>query len=273
MTEKGWPDTPGATFDGDGVNFAVYSGGADGMELCLFDDDHRQVRTVSLNNQSDGTSHGYEPGCKPGQRYGYRAHGAYAPQQGLRFNPHKLLIDPFARDLAGEFRWSPEVFDFSGERNDRRINTSDSAAFVPKSVVCGGTGPALNARPAVPWSQTVIYEANVRGYTMRHPDIADSDRGRFRGLSNGAILSHLKALGISSIELMPVQEFIDEEFLVRHGLRNYWGYNTINFFVPAGRLCSADRRAEFRASARAPWSARARSGRRLFTTVSRIRSW
>jgi glycogen operon protein len=246
MIEKGWPDTPGATFDGDGVNFAVYSGGAEGMELCLFDDDHRQVRTVQLTNQSDGTWHGYLPGCKPGQRYGYRAHGPYSPQQGLRFNPHKLLIDPFARDLAGEFRWSPEVFDFAGEQNDRRINTSDSAAFIPKSVVCGGSGPALHTKPVVPWSQTVIYEANVRGYTMRHPDIADSDRGRFRGLSNGAILSHLKALGITSIELMPVQEFVDEEFLFLHGLRNYWGYNSINFFVPAGRLCSSDRRAEFR---------------------------
>ncbi|MEQ9560999.1 MAG: alpha-amylase family glycosyl hydrolase, partial [Woeseiaceae bacterium] len=246
MMGTGSPDSPGATFDGDGVNFSVYSGSADRMELCLFDESDRQVRTVELDRQPDGTWHVRLPGCKPGQRYGYRAHGTYAPHEGLRFNPHKLLIDPYARDLAGEFRWSPAVFDFTGDDSDRRINTADSAAFVPKSVVCDALTTSLHARPVVPWSQTVIYEANVRGYTMRHPGIPEPERGKFRGMSNGAILSHLKALGITSIELMPVQDYIDEEFLVRRGLRNYWGYNTVNFFVPAGRLCSGDRRAEFR---------------------------
>jgi glycogen operon protein len=168
----------------------------------------------------------------------------------LRFNPHKLLIDPYARDLAGDFRWSPEIFDHDKPGSELRMNVADSAAFVPKCVVTDTLNESMREKPAIPWSKTVIYEANVRGYTMRNADVPDADRGKFRGMHNGAILAHLKSLGITTIELMPVQEMIDEVFLARRGLRNYWGYNTISFFVPAGRLSGtdrgSDRRGEFR---------------------------
>ncbi len=236
----------GATFDGEGVNFAVYSGGAERVDLCLFDARLRAGPVHSLPACEDGVWHGYLPGCRPGQAYGYRVHGRYAPEQGLRFNAAKLLIDPYARALAGRFRWSPAVHDYDPGQPGFRVGVADSAPDVPKSVVSGPIEAAASVRPAVPWSETIIYEANVRGFTMRHPDLPDAERGRFAGLKNGAVLAYLRSLGITAIELMPVHAQIDERFLAQRGLRNLWGYNSINYFTPAARLARGDATREFR---------------------------
>ncbi|MDH4047697.1 MAG: glycogen debranching protein GlgX [Gammaproteobacteria bacterium] len=244
MIETGRPEPLGASFDGDGVNFALFSDAANAVELCLFDANDHERRGQFLEDRGDGTWCGYVPGCLPGQRYGYRVHGQYDVEQGLRCNPHKLLIDPYARELRGRFRWSPELFDFVSDVDDWRINEQDSAGSVPRCVVSEPASP-LSKGPAIPWADTIIYELNVRGFTMLHPDVPQADRGKFSGMSNGKVLSYLKALGITAVEIMPVQAFIDETFLARRGLRNFWGYNTLNFFVPAGRYAKVDPRAEF----------------------------
>jgi len=182
-----------------------------------------------------------------GQRYGYRVHGPYLPERGYRMNPAKLLIDPYARRLDGPFTWHDAVFDYRrGEDGEGLvINTADSAAFVPKSVVCGRTPPAARHGPGIPWADTVFYEANVRGYTMRHPAVDDASRGTFDGMRNADVLAYVKALGVTSIELLPVQAFIDEHHLAKRELRNYWGYNTIAFFAPVSRYAREDPVTEF----------------------------
>jgi isoamylase len=248
MIRAGDPGRLGALWDGAGVNFALFSERGEAVELCLFDEACREVRRLRLPGRDGGVWHGYLPGCGPGQRYGYRVHGPWEPVQGLRFNHHKLLLDPYARALEGSFAWSPAVFDFEPveDGSGLRLDTRDSAACVPKCVVAADrTAPARHG-PGIPWTEVVIYEANVRGFTMRHPEVPKSERGRFRGMHNGAVLEYLKALGITSIELMPVHAFIDEAFLHRRGLRNYWGYNAINFFAPAARLATTDPTTEFR---------------------------
>ncbi|MDH4109225.1 MAG: glycogen debranching protein GlgX [Gammaproteobacteria bacterium] len=245
MILPGRPAPLGADFDGEGVNFAVYASRAERVDLCLFDASGRESARHRLQAGNDGSWHGYLAGCGTGQRYGYRVFGDWDPARGLRHNPAKLLVDPWARALSGEFRWSPAVFDFEAGDQGWRINKSDSAAFVPRSVVASARAPARRG-PRIPWPETIVYEANVRGYTMRHPELRDSERGRFRGMSNGRILAYLKALGVTTVELMPVAEFIDEAFLVTRGLRNYWGYNTISFFAPAGRYAGDDAVGEFR---------------------------
>jgi len=238
----------GATCDVDGVNFALYAGAAEAVELCLFDENRNQVATHFLPDKRDGIWSGYLPGCQAGQRYGYRVHGAWSPEQGLRHNPAKLLIDPWTRRLDGRFSWAPAVFDYQRPAGNGEwlANAADSAPFVPLSVVDPPEGRHVFQRPAVPWPDMILYEANVRGYTMRHPDVPAADRGRLRGLSNGRVLTYLKALGITSLELMPVFAMIDEDFLAKRGLRNLWGYNSIQFFVPDARLAQNDGLAEFR---------------------------
>ncbi len=223
--QRGRSDALGATPDRDGVHFALYSSVAERVELCLFDDAGSQLRCVDLPDCTDGVWHGFEPGIGPGQRYGYRVHGPYAPASGRRCNPSKLLIDPYATSLTGEFRWNPAVF---GD------NALDSAACVPKSVVANVKAP-LGRGPSVPWADTIFYELNLRGYTMRHPAVDEASRGTFTGLTNRAVLDYLRSLGVTSIELMPVHAFIDEHHLAELGLRNLWGYNTINFFAPMPR--------------------------------------
>ena len=250
MIQSGRADRLGSHWDGQGVNFALYSSAAEAVELCLFDADLQQTSCYRLPDQHDGIWHGYLPACEPGQRYGYRVHGPWLPAEGLRFNPSKLLIDPYARALDGVFEWSGAVLDYDlstlNGAGPLQPNLTDSASSVPKSVVTGEI-PALKAmQPRIPWSETVIYEANVRGYTMSHPDIPDIDRGKFRGMSNGRILEYLKALGITSLELMPVHTFIDEAFLVGRGMKNFWGYNSINFFTPGARYANKDANLEFR---------------------------
>jgi glycogen operon protein len=246
MIEKGNPAKPGCHCDEGGVGFALYSGSAEAVELSLFDEHRRQVESHFLPGEHDGMWHGYLPGCKEGQRYGFRVHGPWDPEKGLRHNPAKLLIDPYARRLDGTFQRNPLVCDFDTEREEWRKNEVDSAPFMPLGVVEDTSRETRVNRPGVPWSDTVIYEANVRGFTMRHPGIPDSERGRFRGLSNRRILEYLKALGITSLELMPVHSYIDERHLVELGLRNLWGYNSIQFFTPEARFADQDGIAEFR---------------------------
>ena len=247
MLENGHHDALGATVHADGVNFALWSGSAEAVELCLFDEQGRQVHCLPLPGHHSGVWFGFLPGGRPGQRYGYRVHGAWDPGKGLRHNPAKLLLDPYARRLDGGFHWHPSLLDsrpasLGGWRRDE----TDSAPCMPRCVVDPEPARKPVVRPAVPWSSAVIYEANVRGYTMRHPDLPEADRGRFRGMSNGRILEYLKALGITSLELMPVHAMLDEPFLVEKGLRNFWGYNSIQFFAPQERLGGSDPVAEFR---------------------------
>jgi len=250
MIHGGRPDYLGSYWDGQGVSFALYAPAAEAVEVCLFDADKRQVQCHHLPDQSDGVWHGYLPGCEPGQRYGYRVHGPWLPSEGLRFNPSKLLIDPYARELDGVFQWSGAVFDYDlstlNGAGPLRPNRTDSASVIPKSVVTGELAALKIVRPRIPWSETIIYETNLRGYTMTHPDIPDIERGKFRGMSNGKILEYLKALGISSLELMPIHTFIDEGFLVGRRLKNFWGYNSINFFAPCCRCANQDATGEFR---------------------------
>lgn len=236
MIRPGFQDRLGATPDVDGVNFALFSEHAEAVELCLFDAVGNETDRFELPDRRDGVWSGYLPGCKPGQHYGYRVHGRYDPSRGFRFNPHKLLLDPYAKALAGAFQWREEVYGFEpgGPDDGATISTTDSAPFVPKGVVIGEQlKPKRGIR--VPWKETTLYEAHVRGYTMRHPDVPPADRGRFRGMSHRSVLSYLKALGISTIELLPIHAFLNEKFLFDMGLRNYWGYNTISFFAPEPR--------------------------------------
>ena len=250
MIQVGSPECLGSHRDGEGVNFALYSSAAEAVELCLFDSSGRETQRYRLPGNCDGTWHGYLPGCKPGQRYGYRVHGPWSPAQGLRFNASKLLIDPYARALDGVFRWSGAVFDYDlstlNGAGPLQPNLTDSASSVPKCVVTGATSGIRPSAPGIPWARTVIYEANVRGYTMRHPDIPEHERGKFCGLSNARILDYLKALGITSLELMPVHAYIDEAFLEGRGRKNFWGYNSFNFFTPEGRFANDDAVGEFR---------------------------
>ncbi len=237
MLETGSPTPLGNTADANGTNFAVFSSVAEGLELCLFDANGNATQFHQLSKGADDIWHGYLPDCRPGQLYGYRVHGPFEPDNGLRCNPAKLLLDPYAREIAGEFLWNDAVYD---------SNDKDSAAFVPKGVVTPDSQATRFNRPQVPWSETIFYEANVRGYTMRHPAIEESDRGTFNGMRNKDVIAHLKALGVTALELMPVHAFIDEKHLVDKGLRNFWGYNTISFFAPSLRYARADPITEFR---------------------------
>ena len=256
MIIEGSPKDLGATADSDGVNFAIYSGGAKAVELCLYDENRREMARHFLPGEDGGVWHGYVPGCETGQHYGYRVHGAWEPLEGLRFNPAKLLIDPYARRLAGGFQWNPAVYDYvpdtdpdadpGADSNAWTRSDLDSAPFVPLSVVSARQQRSRVRSPWIPWSETIIYETNVRGYTMRCPGIPEQERGKFRGMRNGQVLDYLKALGITSVELMPVNALIDEAFLVNKGMRNLWGYNPIQFFTPDSRFGVTDPVEEFR---------------------------
>jgi glycogen operon protein len=241
-------DQCGATPDDDGVNFALWSSVAERVELCLFDEGRKQL-SLEMPECDDGVWHGFVPDCNAGQRYGFRVHGPWNPDAGLRCNPAKILIDPYARRIDGEFDWNGKVFDYvggqSGNNGQLEACPHDNATFTPLSVVCDRS-TAKTQRPNIPWAESIFYEANVRGYTMRHPDVAESDRGRFSGMRNKDVLDYIKALGITAIELMPVLAFIDEHHLAKTGLRNYWGYNTINFFAPMPRYGGNDPVAELR---------------------------
>lgn len=241
----------GATFDGEGTNFALFSAHAEQVELCLFDTNGEQeLQRLSLPQRTHDIWHGYVPGLKPGACYGYRVYGPYEPHNGQRFNPHKLLVDPYARRLHGRFVWNDANFAFhrGDSLQDFSFDTRDNAAFVPKSVVTDSHTVKSTAAPAwrAPASRSVIYEVHPRGFTMLHPDVPEALRGKFFGMTQPKIIEYLKALGVTSVELLPVHAFISEYFLQMRGLSNYWGYNTLNFFTPHGGYLADGDPAEFR---------------------------
>ncbi|MBL8950651.1 MAG: glycogen debranching protein GlgX [Myxococcaceae bacterium] len=233
-TPEVWPGRPyplGATYDGAGTNFAVFSEVATQVELCLFDEQDRETR-VPLPESTAFCWHGYLPRVGPGQRYGYRVHGPWKPAEGHRSHPSKLLIDPYARAIDGHVKWDEAVFDhkFSDEN---ALNDADSAPFVPKSIVINPYFDWANdRRPHTAWHDTVIYEAHVRGMTRLMEEVPERLRGSYAGLAHPAAIRYLKKLGITAIELMPVHQFINDDHLQKKGLSNYWGYNTIGFFAP-----------------------------------------
>ena len=246
---RGTPQPPGASWDGHGVNFALFSAHAEKVELCLFDaQTDREIERIELQASGDFW-HAYLPDCGPGTIYGYRVHGPYQPQYGHRFNPNKLLLDPYAKQLSGTLIWDDSVFGYCFEEGPQHpgIDTRDSAAFVPKAVVVNESFDWGNDRPPrIPWPDTVIYETHVRGFTRMHPDIDASTRGSFAALASDSVISYLKSLGITALELLPIHSFIDDHFLVNKGLVNYWGYNSIGFFAADSRYLSSASRDEFK---------------------------
>ncbi|WP_293783477.1 glycogen debranching protein GlgX [uncultured Aeromicrobium sp.] len=228
-----WPGSPyplGATYDGTGTNFALFSEVADYVELCLFDDHGRETR-VRLEEVDGFVHHGFLQHIGPGQRYGYRVHGPYDPTQGLRCDPSKLLIDPYAKALSGTVDWDPSLFSYDLSDPTRR-NEDDSAGHVPYSLVVDPYFDWANDRPPrTPYHETVIYEAHVKGLTMRHPGVPEQLRGTYAGITHPAVVEHLCSLGVTAIELLPVHQFLTDHYLVEKGLHNYWGYNTIGFFA------------------------------------------
>ncbi|PLW84068.1 glycogen debranching enzyme GlgX [Kineobactrum sediminis] len=232
----GDPYPLGATHDGDGTNFALFSAHGTAVELCLYDSAGKQeTGREMLPERTGDVWHGYVPDVHPGCCYGYRVHGLFEPGEGHRFNPHKLLLDPYARQLAGQFSWNEAHLAYPPDASglDLAFDTRDNAEWMPKAVVGERIEWSNNARtPLVPWRQTVVYETHVRGFTMCHPDVPEDQRGTFAGLSQPQVIDYLKALGITSVELMPVHAFIDEAHLLEKGLTNYWGYNTLSFFSP-----------------------------------------
>ncbi|MEY2461126.1 MAG: isoamylase, partial [Acidimicrobiaceae bacterium] len=228
-----WPGDPaplGCTFDGIGANFALFSEVAEAVELCLFDDDGAETR-VELPETTGVVWHGHLPDVTPGQRYGFRVHGPNDPGAGHRCNPSKLLLDPYARAIEGGMNWDEAVFGYRFD-DPEATNDDDSAPFVPRSVIVNpffdweGDQPLHHAR-----ADTLIYEAHVKGATMRHPEIEHELRGTYAGVSHPAFIEHLTSLGITAIELQPVHQFVHDKHLVDRGLRNYWGYNSIGFFA------------------------------------------
>ncbi|MCK0508350.1 glycogen debranching protein GlgX [Aromatoleum anaerobium] len=248
--KEGLPYPLGATWDGEGVNFALFSAHATRVELCLFDDSGRiEVTRVDLPEFTDEVWHGYLPGAGPGLVYGYRVHGPYVPEQGHRFNPHKLLLDPYAREVVGRLRWGSALFSYElrGKKPGHGFDKRDSAPFMLKArVVAPAPQLPLPDRPRVPWERSVFYEAHVRGLTRLHPAVPARLRGSFAGLGSPVIIEHLKSLGVTSIELLPVHLFVDDTHLTEKGLRNYWGYNSLGFFTPDPRYLAGRAIAEFR---------------------------
>jgi glycogen operon protein len=248
----------GATYDGTGTNFAVFSEPASRVELCLFDESGAETR-IDLPETDGFVWHGYLPTVGPGQRYGYRVHGDYDPSRGLRCNPDKLLLDPYAKAVTGDLSWDETVFgyqfDSPGTRND-----TDSAGQVPMAVVINPFFDWDNDRsPRVSYHESVIYEAHVRGLTMAHPRVPEEMRGTYAGIAHPAVIEHLQRLGVTAVELMPVHHFVSEHNLVDRGLSNYWGYNTLAFLAPHARYSSAgtlgQQVPEFKAMVRALHSA------------------
>ena len=233
-----WPGAPyplGATWDGVGVNFAIFSEHATRVELCLFDSPDAEVEslTIPLPEQTDMVWHGYLPDAQPGQLYGYRVHGPFAPHAGHRFNPNKLVLDPYARVLGRAVRWNEALFGFTFGRDDTTFDTRDSAPFAPLAAVVDDAFTWGGDRPLrTPWHETLIYEVHVKGFTKLQAQIPEALRGTYRGLASEPAIRHLTSLGVTAVELMPVHHHADEWHLVQRGLGNYWGYNTLAYFAP-----------------------------------------
>lgn len=246
----GRPYPRGATWDGEGVNFALFSEHADKVELCLFDPDGRiEVQRIALQEQTDMVWHCYLPEARPGMIYGYRVHGPYDPGRGHRFNPHKLLLDPYACDIVGSIKWSDAHFGYRmhEENVDLAADTTDNAADMLKARVIDPSFAWGNDRkPDIPWHEMVVYELHVRGFTLNHPDVPPPLRGTYAGLASAPVIDHFKRLGITSVELMPTHAFVDDRHLVDRGRRNYWGYNSIGFFAPDMRYAASGSIKEFK---------------------------
>jgi glycogen operon protein len=247
---EGQPFPLGANWDGLGVNFAVFSAHASKVELCLFSaDGKRELERVELPEYTDEIWHGYLPDARPGTVYGFRVHGPYEPRSGHRFNPNKILLDPYGKAIVGRLQWHPSLFGYRiGARDeDLSFDKRDSAPYMPKSRVID---PAFTwgreRRPQIPWDQTIFYELHVKGYTVLHPAVPEALRGRYAGLAQPAVVDYLKSLGVTSIELLPIHAFIDDSYLLDKGLRNYWGYNTIGFFAPDPRYSATNKIDEFK---------------------------
>jgi isoamylase len=241
-----WPGAAyplGATWDGWGTNFALFSEAAEQVELCLFDEAGTESR-VDLTEIDGFVWHGYLPAISPGQRYGYRVHGPYDPRRGQRCAPSKLLLDPYGKAVEGDVKWDEGLFDYQWA-DPRKPNTADSANLMPKNVVINPFFDWGNDRPPrTQYHDTVIYEAHVRGMTLRHPDIPLHQRGSYAGLAHPAVIEHLRRIGVTAVELLPIHQFVAEQAMTARGLTNYWGYNTIGFLAPHNRYCSAGQRGE-----------------------------
>jgi isoamylase len=228
----GSPYPLGATYDGMGTNFSLFSEVAERVELCLFDDDDRETR-LDLPEVTAFCWHGYLPNMGPSQRYGFRVHGPYDPSQGLRCNPSKLLLDPYAKAVDGDVEWGEPLFHYRFDDPEGSTNDDDSAPHMPKAVVTSPFFDWDNDRhPRTPWHETVVYEVHVKGFTARHPDIPPELRGTYAGLAHPASVEYLRSLGVTAVELLPVHQFVHDSLLVERGLRNYWGYNSIAFLAP-----------------------------------------
>jgi isoamylase len=239
---EGRPYPLGATWDGLGVNFALFSAHATKVELCLFDESgEREIERIELPEFTDEVWHGYLPDARPGTIYAYRVHGPYEPAAGHRFNPNKLLLDPYAKQMVGHIEWNPALFGYQMETgDDLTFDDRDSAPFTMK---CRVIDPAFtwgkDRLLQTSWEKTVIYEAHVRGFTMRHPGLRDDIRGTYAGLASHDSVDYMRSLGITAVELLPVHTFVDDSYLTEKGLKNYWGYNTIGFFAPARRYAAS----------------------------------
>jgi isoamylase len=243
---KVWPGQPyplGATWDGAGVNFAIFSENATRVELCLFDsvESGRETARVQLREQTDQVWHAYLPEVRPGQLYGYRIDGPFAPHEGHRFNPHKLLVDPYCKAVANTVIWGDEVFGYTigDEREDLSMDERDSAPFVSKCVV---VDPAFSwgkdEHPRTPWHKTLIYEMHVKGFTKLHPQVPEELRGTYAGMTHPSVIEYLLSLGVTAVELLPVHQFVSGKHMIDKGLTNYWGYNSIAFLAPDVRYSS-----------------------------------
>ena len=248
-----WPGRAyplGATWDGQGVNFALFSKHADSVELCIFDDNGRHERQrIVLRERTNDVWHCYLPQARPGMAYGYRVHGPYKPEEGHRFNPHKLLVDPYAKDLVGQLRWGDALYGYpvGSKREDLALDRRDSAALMPKGRVLETAFTWGDDRcPEVPWQDMVIYELHVRGFTMTHPEVPDNQRGTYAALGCAPVVEYLQRLGVTTIELLPVHAYLNDRHLAEKGLQNYWGYNSLGYFAPEMRYSASRKVKEFK---------------------------
>ena len=242
-----WPGRSyplGATYDGAGTNLALFSEVATNVELCLFDRSGNEQR-LALPEKTGFVWHGYISGIRPGQRYGYRVHGPWEPEKGARCNPAKLLLDPYARAIEGHPKWDEAVYPYKISEGDLVSSGSDSAPFMPRCVV---TDPYFDwsddRPPRRPWHETIVYEVHVKGFTQRHPEVPEEQRGKYAGVASPAAIEHLQALGVTAVELLPIHQFVHSQRLLDSGLRNYWGYDSIGFFAPHNEYSSGGQRGE-----------------------------
>jgi isoamylase len=247
---EGTSNQLGATWDGLGVNFSLFSASATKVELCLFDPTGtREIQRIELPEYTDEVWHGYLPDAGPGTVYAYRVHGPYEPEKGHRFNPNKLVLDPYAKAHIGQLKWGPELFGYTlgAQGDDLTFDKRDSAPLMPKCVV---VDPAFtwvrDRRPTVPWDQTIIYELHVKGFTNRNSKVPENLRGSFAGLARQEVIDYIKSLGVTSVELLPIHSFVNDSLLLDKGLTNYWGYNTVGFFAADPRYFATGAITEFK---------------------------